>query len=100
MFFDKNPFAVYFGFIAPPMAFAKKYLPTKRIEAAVGNPEKEAKHYDILDRYLTANKEVPDVVTLDEIVDLGLMVVVPASEAVYGPVSKESRYDILLTWTL
>lgn len=66
------------------MAFAKKYLPTARIEAALSDPEKKIKHHDILDQYLTANSILPDVVTPNEIVDLGLMVVVPASEAVYG----------------
>jgi hypothetical protein len=80
--FDKNPLAVYFGFIAPPMAFAKKYLPTRRIEDALSDPEKRIKHHDILDQYFAANNELPGVVTQDEIVDLGLMVVVPASEAV------------------
>lgn len=79
---DKNPLAVYFGFIAPPMAFAKKYLPTNRIKASTQGQKEKEKHYDILDQYLTANKNSPDVVTIDEVVDLGLMVVVPASEAV------------------
>ncbi|KAH7310185.1 putative cytochrome P450 [Rhexocercosporidium sp. MPI-PUGE-AT-0058] len=87
VFLDKNPLAVYFGFIAPPMAFAQKYLPTNRIEASISDPKTKVKHHDILDQYLTANSEHPDVVTKDEIVDLGLMVVVPASEAVRTAIS-------------
>lgn len=79
---DKNPLAIYFGFIAPPMAFAKKYLPTERITAQIQASKKESRHNDILDQYLIAHKEHPGVVTEAEVVDLGLMVVVPASEAV------------------
>ena len=82
MLLDKNPLATYFGFIAPPMAFAKKYLPEQRIAAQIQTLEKEAEHHDLLDQYLTAYKNHPDVVSQNEIVDLGLMVVVPASEAV------------------
>ncbi|KAF4537431.1 Cytochrome p450 [Lasiodiplodia theobromae] len=82
MFLDQNPLAKYFGFIAPPMAFAKKYLPEKRIDEEIVQPSKDPEHYDILDAYLAAHKTNPGVVTRNEIVDLGLMVVVPASEAV------------------
>ena len=79
---DKNPMAVYFGFIAPPMAFAKKFLPSQRIEEQIRSPQKEGRNHDILDQYLMAHRSLPGVVTKNEIVDLGLMVVVPASEAV------------------
>ncbi|EED15773.1 cytochrome P450, putative [Talaromyces stipitatus ATCC 10500] len=82
LLFDKNPLAVYFGFIAPPMAFAKKYLPTQRIEEQLNNPNAMGQHHDLLDQFLEAHKNSPDIVTRNEVVDLGLMVVVPASEAV------------------
>ncbi|KAJ5794558.1 cytochrome P450 [Penicillium paradoxum] len=80
--FDKNPLAVYFGLIAPPMAFAKKYLPVQRIEKQLAEPEKMDQHHDLLDQFLKAHQTNPDVVSKNEVVDLGLMVVVPASEAV------------------
>lgn len=65
------------------MAFAKKYLPTKRIEMQLsGEVLNASTNPDILDQYLAAHRSDPGVVTLNEIVDLGLMVVVPASEAV------------------
>ena len=64
------------------MAFAKKYLPIDRIAKQLNYPEKEPIHHDIMDQYMNAIKERPGVVTENEIVDLGLMVVVPASEAV------------------
>lgn len=81
IFFDKNPLALFFGFVAPPMAFAKKYLPLERISTQLDADTKRA-HHDVLDQYLLAHQAHPGVVTRDEIVDLGLMVVVPASEAV------------------
>jgi hypothetical protein len=74
--------AVYFGFIAPPVAFAKKFLPHERIEAQIRAPEKEGSNHDILDQYMMAQKSVPGVVTKNELADLGLMLVVPSSEAV------------------
>lgn len=65
------------------MAFAKKYLPTQRIETQLScEAPKTPTNPDILDQYLAAHRSNPGVVTLNEIVDLGLMVVVPASEAV------------------
>ncbi|KAJ5525436.1 cytochrome P450 [Penicillium frequentans] len=82
LLFDKNPLAVYFGLIAPPMAFAKKYLPVHRIEEQLAEPGKMDQHHDLLDQFLKAHQQNPDVVSKDEVVDLGLMVVVPASEAV------------------
>lgn len=94
MFLDQNPLAKYLGFIAPPMAFAKKYLPEKRIDEEIVQPSKDPEHYDILDAYLAAHKSSPGVVTRNEIVDLGLMVVVPASEAVFvspQPVAHTAR---------
>ncbi|KAL9638743.1 MAG: hypothetical protein Q9164_001360 [Protoblastenia rupestris] len=84
---DKNPLARYFGFIAPPMAFAKKHLPTERIEKQMRMSDIESHNHDILDYYLSAIKKNPGVVTKNEIADLGLMVVVPASEAVRTAIS-------------
>ncbi|EED12677.1 benzoate 4-monooxygenase cytochrome P450, putative [Talaromyces stipitatus ATCC 10500] len=73
---------VYFSFIAPPMAFAKKYLPAQRIEEQLNNPKAMGQHHDLLDQFLEAHKNSPDIVTRNEVVDLELIVVVPASEAV------------------
>lgn len=64
------------------MAFAKKYLPVHRIEKQLSEPAKMDQHHDLLDQFLKAHQQSPDVVSKNEVVDLGLMVVVPASEAV------------------
>ena len=82
MWIDKNPMAVYFGFIAPPMRFAKKYIPYERIEKEVQQPEHNPKHNDILDTYIAAIRTEDGVVSQNEIVDLALMIVVPNPEAV------------------
>ncbi|KAG9201710.1 hypothetical protein G6514_005519 [Epicoccum nigrum] len=82
MWIDKNPMAVYFGFIAPPMRFAKKYIPYERIEEEVKQPEHNPKHNDILDTYIAAIRTEDGVVSQNEIVDLALMIVVPNPEAV------------------
>ncbi|KAJ0420668.1 cytochrome P450 [Aspergillus carlsbadensis] len=82
IFFDKNPLAVYGGFIAPPMAFAQKYLPVRRIKEQLSDSRKMGQHHDLLDQFLEAHKRNPEIVSQNELVDLGLMVVVPASEAV------------------
>ena len=65
------------------MAFTLKYLPNDRIAKQLNQPEKHDYNHDILDQFLKAHKDHPGVVSERETVDLGLMVVVPASEAVY-----------------
>ncbi|KAF2703801.1 putative cytochrome P450 [Pleomassaria siparia CBS 279.74] len=87
MFMDQNPLAKYFGFVAPPMEFAKKYLPNDRIDKQLSQPPAKPQHYDILDAYISANQTNPGIVSRNEVVDLGLMVVVPASEAVRTAIS-------------
>ncbi|KAL2828552.1 cytochrome P450 [Aspergillus pseudoustus] len=82
IFFDKNPLAVYGGFIAPPMAFAQKYSPVRRIKELLSDWRNMGQHHDLLGQFLEAHKRNPEIVSQNELVDLGLMVVVPASEAV------------------
>lgn len=82
MWIDKNPMAVYFGFIAPPMRFAKKYIPYQRIDEEVGQLKYDPKHDDILDTYIAAIRTEDGVISQNEIVDLALMIVVPNPEAV------------------
>ena len=65
------------------MAFAKKHLPTERVEKQMRMSDIESHGHGILDYYLSAIKRNPGLVTKNEIADLGLMFVVPASEAVY-----------------
>jgi hypothetical protein len=82
MWIDKNPMAVYFGFIAPPMRFAKKYIPYQRIEEEIAQHKHELRHDDILDTYVAAIRTEDGVISRNEIVDLALMIVVPNPEAV------------------
>lgn len=76
-----------FGVFSPPMVFAKKYLPEKRIDEDLKRPLEKPQHYDILDGYLAAHKLNPGVVSRKEIIDLALMVAVPVSEIVRTAIS-------------
>ena len=104
---DSNPLARYGGFIAPPMAFAKKHLPVDRISKQIRTVGVETPNHDLLDFFVNGVKKSPGVVTENELADLGLMVVVPASEAVYvlqicSPVLSLNliEYDLLIVISL
>ncbi|KAL2813895.1 cytochrome P450 [Aspergillus granulosus] len=81
---DKNPLVLFLGFVPPPMAFAQRYLPLDRIRRQVEQHRDKDKrnNEDVLDTWIEAHTKHPDVVTRNDIIDLGLMLISPTPDAV------------------
>lgn len=66
----------------PLVAFAKKHQPFERIAAQLSSASKETPRRDLLDSFVEAHKGNPEVITEQEIIDLGVLQGAAGSEPV------------------
>lgn len=85
---NKNPLALWLSRLGiievtvPLVAFAKKHQPFERIAAQLGSTSKETPRRDLLDSFVEAHKGNPEVITDQEIIDLGVLQGAAGSEPV------------------